>query len=275
MHFSVAVLGTRDGEDGQTRMTTGPQGRLPRLRNGSLADRARSALLDAILTGRFPNNKLPPEPVLAAELGVSRTTIRTALSSLERFGVIARTPGRGTAVRPHVGRRALILQRLVGFRSLLEEQYHEVVVSQTSWVAQDPSPRAREVLAAHEGDPVLRSSKILYADGKPAISIIDEVPLRNCGLDREEAVRTSTNLEPPDSIFEFSKTWPVGEIGHTLIELVPAVSPGPDESGLRLPEGTPLIRLLETHYDQANRPVALSTVDIADEMVRFHVVRQG
>ena len=69
--------------------------------------------------------------------------------------------------------------------------------------------------------------------------------------------------------------WPVGEIDHTLIELTPAVSPGPDHGGLGLKSGTPLIRLLETHYDQENRPVALSTVDVADDLVRFHVVRQG
>lgn len=253
----------------------GTQRRLPRLGNGSLAAQATSALLDAILEGRFLDNRLPPEPVLAAELGISRTTIRTALISLERFGVVSRAPGRGTIVRPHVGSRALILQRLTGFRSLLEERHERVDVSQRSWIAHDPSPEARAILEAQEGEAVLRSSKILSAEGRPAISILDEVPLRNCGLDSEQALRGYTDIEPPDSIFEFSRTWPVGEIDHTLIELTPVVSPGPDHGGLGLPSGTPLIRLLETHYDQENRPVALSTVDVADDLVRFHVVRQG
>ncbi len=41
-----------------------------------------------------PGDKLPPEQVLAADLGVSRMTLRQALSGLEEAGTIVRRPGR-------------------------------------------------------------------------------------------------------------------------------------------------------------------------------------
>ena len=75
-------------------MTTEPQMTAPlqRVGTGSLTGRTTNALLDAILNRQFPDNRLPPEPELAEQLAVSRTTIRAALQSLERLGVLSRAP---------------------------------------------------------------------------------------------------------------------------------------------------------------------------------------
>jgi DNA-binding GntR family transcriptional regulator len=48
--------------------------------------------------------RLPPERALAKSLGVSRMTVRQALGSLARRGLVERRVGRGTFVRAHVGR---------------------------------------------------------------------------------------------------------------------------------------------------------------------------
>lgn len=45
-----------------------------------------------------PGDRLPPEPQLATELGVSRTTLRLALSRIEQAGLVERRPGGGTVV---------------------------------------------------------------------------------------------------------------------------------------------------------------------------------
>ncbi len=46
------------------------------------------------------STKLPPEVELAAGLGVSRVTLRRALSELEYDGVLLRIHGKGTLVNP-------------------------------------------------------------------------------------------------------------------------------------------------------------------------------
>src|SRR3954471_22469400 len=53
-------------------------------------------LADAVSRGRLvPGERLPPERELAGRLGVSRMTVRHALASLERRGLVARRVGRG------------------------------------------------------------------------------------------------------------------------------------------------------------------------------------
>ena len=61
-------------------------------------------ILSAIKRGLYkPNDKLPPERVLAEEMGVSRNSIREALSVLQVLGIIRSRVGDGTYVKKMVG----------------------------------------------------------------------------------------------------------------------------------------------------------------------------
>src|SRR5262245_61351573 len=62
-----------------------------------LSFRIRDELVARIASGRIaPGSKLPPEPELAEEMGVSRATLRAAPRSLEEDGFVTRTRGAGT-----------------------------------------------------------------------------------------------------------------------------------------------------------------------------------
>jgi DNA-binding GntR family transcriptional regulator len=253
-------------------MTTESTRVLTPVGQGSLTEQATQALLDAILDDGFPGGRLPPEPALAATLNVSRTTVRAALQSLERLGVISRTPGRGTLVLPHVGRHSIALQRLIGFRSLLEERHDEVVVEQSSWTEDTLTPAAAEALGDLEGR-VVRTSKRYVADGRPVIHIADEIPLEHFPADLRDALLTEEEVPLIDSIFVLSQTWPGKEIHHTVVELVSAAVAEGEDSPLDLEPGTPYLTLFETHYTVLGEPVAFSTVLVDDRTVRLQVVR--
>ena len=85
-----------------------------RLGGAVISDRVVASLLDELRTGRYAHaDRLPAEVDLAAELGVSRTVIRDALSEMERAGYVERVRGIGTVVnRSVLGLRSRLDQKL-------------------------------------------------------------------------------------------------------------------------------------------------------------------
>ena len=74
-----------------------------RLGGAVISDRVVASLLEELRTGRYARcDRLPAEVDLAAELGVSRTVIRDALSEMERAGYVERVRGIGTVVNRSV-----------------------------------------------------------------------------------------------------------------------------------------------------------------------------
>jgi GntR family transcriptional regulator, transcriptional repressor for pyruvate dehydrogenase complex len=67
----------------------------------ALAEQVAGHLLHDITEGVYPaGSRLPSEPALAEEAGVSRLTLREAVKSLGRRGVVRVEQGRGTFVNP-------------------------------------------------------------------------------------------------------------------------------------------------------------------------------
>jgi len=66
---------------------------------GTLADRVTAELMQLVRGGAYPlNTRLPTEPQLAAQFGVSRTVIREAISRLKSEGMVETRQGSGTIV---------------------------------------------------------------------------------------------------------------------------------------------------------------------------------
>ena len=68
------------------------------LQKTSLAEQARDALLQAIVTGKLAAGTRLTEEGLCAEYAISRTPVRDALSRLEADGLVERLPARGYRV---------------------------------------------------------------------------------------------------------------------------------------------------------------------------------
>lgn len=69
------------------------------IRRTGLIDGAVDTLRERITAGEWPvGTRIPPEPALAALLGVGRNTVREAVQSLVHAGLLARRQGSGTYV---------------------------------------------------------------------------------------------------------------------------------------------------------------------------------
>lgn len=238
----------------------------PQLVNTSLTDRARSAILTAILDGRFAD-RLPAEDALAAMLNVSRTTIRSALQNLEQEGIITRRRAIGTTINHHVGPATMALQRLVGFDWLLKEKHHEVSV-ETELEIGEPPGDFRDIFPLEVDEPCVHMRKTFMADGAPALWVRDAVPAVNVRTVLEEGQDVSPSL------FEFSKLHCFEPIDHAVVEIMPMVVETATSTKLDLAVGAPYIRLLETHYSSDATALGYSMIDVDDRYIRFEVFRR-
>jgi GntR family transcriptional regulator len=233
--------------------------------NALLADRVREAILDAILKKEFAE-RLPSEDELAGLLNVSRTTIRSALQSLEQEGVITRRRAIGTTVNAHVRPSSLGLQRLVGFDRLLEEKGYRVRV-ETTWKRSKTPKDVVEIFDLPADEDVLMTEKRYYADDALAIFIRDAVPWSNL---KDPA---SLGESIPPSMFELSEQHFHRAVDHAVVEIV-AVVKRKGNTQLELPGGEAFTRLHERHYGQGGEVLAMSVVDVDNSFVRFEVVRR-
>jgi GntR family transcriptional regulator len=238
---------------------------LNQLDNTPLAERARETILQAILSHRFEGDRLPAEDELAKMLNVSRTTIRTALHSLEQDGIISRRRAIGTRVNQHVGPAVLALQRLIGFDRLLREKGHEVNID-FQWSRGTPPADLAAMFDVDPGEECFLTEKRFFADGDLAIYLRDVVPWANLAHDLDG------DLQP--TLFEFSARHLRQPIDHATVELVPMVKR--DEHTTRLPieDGHVFMRLHERHYSSTGLPLGFSAIDVDDAFIRFEVFRR-
>ncbi|WP_206184484.1 GntR family transcriptional regulator [Thermoactinospora rubra] len=103
-------------------------------------------LLDSIAAGEMaPGDRLPGERELAARLGVSRMTLRQALDSLERRGVLVRLPGRAGGAFVAEPRVECDLTGLAGFTEQMRRAHRKAearVVTAATMPAPAPVARA-------------------------------------------------------------------------------------------------------------------------------------
>ena len=141
-----------------------------RLGGAVISDRIVASLLEELRTGRYARaDRLPAEVDLAAELGVSRTVIRDALSEMERAGYVERVRGIGTVVN----------RTVLSLRSRLDQklEYYPLIRSFGSYPHADGIQvfpiRAGEELAHNldiaPGDDVICIKKRILADTTPSI----------------------------------------------------------------------------------------------------------
>ena len=218
---------------------------------GPAAEEVRRRLLDQIGRGQLrPGERLGAERDLAIDLGVSRSTVRAALATLEAEGVVRRVPGRGGGTFVHQRKVDRDLSQVVGVPALLREQGMTAgsrIVS-TSMVAADET--ARSALGLGSGAYVFDVVRIRLADGTP-------ISLEHVRL---PADRFPGLLDQPlgGSLYELLEehygTAPGEAVEH--IEVVPA---GEDEASiLGVEAGAPLLSISRTTQDPDGVPFELS-----------------
>jgi GntR family transcriptional regulator len=234
----------------------------------SLAFRAREAILHSILERRFEDSRLPPENELADMLGVSRTTVRSALQSLEQHGVLTRSPRRGTQVHGRLSPSMVALQRLIGFTRLLEEQGYTVETVTTPNLTAAVPDEVASALGTNSGVPVYAISRLFFASGRPAIWVINYIA-------SDLFAQTPSDAQLAQSPFDMRELLVGGPVDHAVVELVPSRANDEVVKQLGLTPAEAYLLVKETHYSTTGVVLGFSLIHVNDHFVRFRLYRGG
>ena len=228
---------------------------------------------DLVLQGRYKaGDRIPPEADLVASLGVSRVTVRAGLARLVERGVLERRQGSGTfLVRPPGGVRLRSgLERLETYTVHAERLGLKLDSEDLDIEDIGARPEEAAALEVPEGSPLVRVSRVLLIEGKPAAWMVDVVP--KSVLDAEEI---RERFRPDAMVLDLlvSEGVPVG-FSQMFIE---ATMLGPDDpvgGKLRLKEPSAALLLTQTMYLADGRPVQWSRDTFLPGNLNLRVVRE-
>ena len=237
-------------------------------RNPSLTDQAKAHINQLILENQFEEDRIPSETDLAESLGVSRTTIRDALSRLENEGVIYRKQGAGTFVnRPGLQIKSR-LEEIWSYKAVLEDHGY---VPSTRVLDVRIEPGGSSISAELDlipGENLLVIEKLFLEDQLPVILTINHIPMK---LINREYDTDALGLP----VFEFLSEYGQQHLSYYLSEFVPVLANGSVAENLNIATSKPLLSLEEVGYSEENTPIVKAFSYIRDDLLRLRFIRRN
>jgi GntR family transcriptional regulator len=236
-------------------------------RSPSLTEQAKSYLKQRILNAEFEDGRIPSETDLANELGVSRTTIRDALSRLELEGVIYRKQGAGTFVNEAGLQLKSRLEEIWGYEAMLEAHGYTPTTRITRVDQQPAGPKIAQDLNLSPGASLLIIQKLFLADDQPVIFTINHLPIN---LIKLPYTRADFNLPMYHFLPEFCQQ----HLAYYLSEIVPLNASAELAEMLHLQPNKALLCFEEIGYNQDNVPILKAYSYFRDDLLRLRLIRR-
>lgn len=234
-----------------------------------LDQQIKQALLKMMRGGAFKDTgKLPPEEVLARELGVSRTAIRDALAALEAEGFINRRRGIGTVINQPVLEVTGRLDLEMEFLDTVAEAGYKPAVAFARPFVTEASPVAAKRLQVKPGTKIYRVERLIMADTTPVIFCRDYFAY---DLIQDFSFRDEELQEP---VFNFLKRYCHQEVVTDLTEVIPMQADAQVASLLGIKPGEPLLHLDEVGYNLEQIPILWSQEYYRLGVLRFTLLRR-
>ena len=243
------------------------------LKGAPLYVQVEQRIEDLLLQGRYKaGDRIPPETELVAALGVSRVTVRAGLARLVKRGLLERRRGSGTfLVRPPGGARLQAgLERLESYTIHAERLGLKLDSEDLNIEAVCAEPGEAAALDVPEGSPLVKVSRVLLIEKKPAAWMVDVVPESVLGT---EEIRE--RFRPDAMLLDLLVSEGVA-VGFSQMFIEAAMlGPGDPVGGkLRLKEHSAALLLTQTMYLGDGRPVQWSRDTFLPGNLNLHVVRE-
>ena len=237
-------------------------------RSLSLTDQAKAAIKERIVADEFEDGRIPSETDLADELGVSRTTIRDALSRLENEGVIYRKQGAGTFVNKPGLQISSRLEEIWSYEAVLRDHGYTPSTRILDISSGPAGARLAADLNLSPKDPVVIVEKLFLEDEEPVILARNHIPQRLVSRPY-----TADDLAAP--VFEFMAEFGGQHLSYYLSDIVPVLAKGFLAERLGVPAQTALLSLEEIGYNEENEPILKAQSYFRDDLLRLRLIRRS
>ena len=223
--------------------------------------------LERLIQETPPGERLPSEPRLAKQLGVSRATLREAMRTFETQGMLRRRQGSGTYVThpPRVIESGL--EVLESLETLAKRTGLPVKMGELHIERRAASPEECQTLDLSPCDEVIHVQRVMLAKDRPVVFLVDILPTDVLKPDELESDFTGSVLdfilERGDPTLQVSRT----EINATTAS--PAVA-----RAMGIQRGDVLLYFNADLYAGDGRVVDHSHSYFLPGYFRFHVVRR-
>ncbi len=211
--------------------------------------------------------RLPAEPELARQLGVSRATLREAMRSFEGQGLIRRRQGVGTFV---VGPAQVIetgLEMLESIENLANRIGLQVSMGDLHIELIQANAEQAQALGAEEGAALVRVSRVILADDRPVAYLVDILP---------EDILTPNDLRQgfTGSVLDLLLKRGAPSLANSYTKINAEAASSEAARALEIQRGDVLLKLTAQLYSAEGRVVDYSHSLFLPGYFHFHVVRR-
>jgi GntR family transcriptional regulator len=236
-------------------------------RNPSLTDQVKANIKDRIVNDEFDGGRIPPETELASTLGVSRTTVRDALSRLEHEGTIYRRQGAGTFVNEPGLQIRSRLEEIWSYEQVLEDHGYVPSVRVLSSRVGPADDVTRAALKLEHDATMLVIEKAFREDENPVMLTVNRIPTEIVS----DAEYADDEAMP---VYEFLEDHCNRTLAYYLSEIIPVSLDADKAEKLGVGSGTLAISFDEIGFDQNNEPIVRATSYFRDDLLRFRLIRR-
>jgi GntR family transcriptional regulator len=223
--------------------------------------------LGQIIAAAKPGERLPSEPELARQLGVSRATLREAMRTFETQGSIRRRQGSGTYVVHPSQVIQTGLEVLESIETLARRIGLSVSMGELKVDARPAQDEEIEALCPNNNCSVVHLSRVIMAEGRPVAYLIDILPEDVLAAQDLEAGFTGSVLD-----LLLNRGTPPLATSRTEINAVTATPEVARALGIQ--RGDVLLRFSAYLFSTTGRVVDYSFSYFLPGYFNFHVIRR-
>lgn len=233
----------------------------------------KNHIADAINSGELKSgDQLPSEETLSEQFGVSRSTIRNALFSLERDGIIVRRHGVGTFVMTRKVSLSSRIDAIIPIPELIKDNgfsssFEELIIDEIKV----PNKVATE-LNISINSKVFSVERLYLANQFPTIFCIDYLP---------KSIFPNGSIEDMDlkkydgQMISYMEKELNIHIDHIFTVIKAAGNNDKIALKLKVHPSSPLLLLEQTAYDEKNKPIIFTKGYHRSEIISYHVMRRN